>query len=66
MKKIVFIINCLTSSIKKKFFKSEKDDISHDCQKAMENLEDIKTIEDFKLIDDYAVRYCATTRWQTL
>ena len=63
MKKVVFIINCLAATIKKKFFKSTKTDISHDCQKV---LDEAKSIEEFKLTDDYAMKYGATTRWQTL
>mgnify|MGYP000294844923 CR=1 FL=1 len=66
MKKITFIISCLASIIKKKFFKYEKNDISHDCKKAMEKVEEYKNIEEFKPTDDYVIKYRSTTRWQTL
>ena len=66
MKKIMFILNCFYLSIKKKFFKVEKNDISHDCKKALQELDDIASIEDIKLTKEYIASYHSTTRWQTL
>lgn len=66
MKKITFVLNCMAARIKKKFFKEEKTDISHECEKVFEKLDEINSIEDLKLIEDYAKIYRTTTRWQTL
>jgi hypothetical protein len=66
MKKITFILNCIATVIKKKFFNSQKTDISHDCKKALEQIDEIKTIEELQLTDEYTMKYSSTTRWQTL
>jgi hypothetical protein len=66
MKKLGFILNCLLQKIKKKFFKSEKTDISHDCRKALRELDEISAVDDIKLTNEYIMKYHSTTRWQTL
>ena len=66
MKKITFILNCIAASIKKKFFNNQEADISHDCKKAFDQINEIKSNEELKLIDEYTMKYRSTTRWQTL
>lgn len=59
-------VSCLVNKIKKKFFKLEKDDKSHACEKLKEIADDVKSIEELKLTEEYALKYNGTTRWQTL
>ena len=63
MKRIKLIIACLLITIKNKFFKSQKTDISHSCKKAL----DFKNSdEDLNQEEEYQTNYNVTTRWQTL
>ena len=64
MKKVLFILSCLTKVIKKKIFKSQKTEICHECEKLF-NLKDKSTDEELKT-EEYLKNYNVTTRWQTL
>ena len=66
MKKIKFILNCVTSVIKKKIFKSEKTEICQECKKVLKLDDEINSIEELKLTEEYANDYNVTTRWQTV
>jgi hypothetical protein len=66
MKKIKFILNCVTNVIKKKIFKSQKTEICQECKKALNLDDEINSIEDLKLTEEYANNYNVTTRWQTV
>lgn len=66
MKKLKFIINCVTNIIKKKIFKSQKTDICQECQKLINEVEEVTSIEELKLTEEYAIDYNVTTRWQTV
>ncbi len=73
MKKIKFILGCMANRIKNKIFKSQKTDISQECEKVLELGEkvlgldeEITSIEELKLTEEYAIKYNTTTRWQTL
>jgi hypothetical protein len=64
MKKIFEILQCVLNEIKKKFFKWQKTDISHDCQDLPilnELLENTNSKE-----EKYVEEYTSTTRWQTI
>ena len=65
MKRIKFILECITKTIKNKFFKSQKTDISHECEKLLENME-IVVQEGENKEEEYLLNYNITTRWQTL
>ncbi|WP_319502451.1 hypothetical protein [uncultured Draconibacterium sp.] len=66
MKKINLFFRCAVDQIKKKFFKSVKNDINHACIE-LQNLEDESkvTVEE-KEREEYAQNYNITTRWQTI
>ena len=66
MKKVKFILNCVTGLIKKKIFKCQKADISKECKKVLNVSEEINPIEELKPTEDYTLVYNVTTRWQTL
>lgn len=66
MKKITFIINCLLNKIKNKFFNSSRTDISHDCEKVFNLVENVSLLEELKCDEEYLDNYKVTTRWQTL
>lgn len=66
MKRIKFIFNCVTNLIKKKIFKSQKTDISQECEKVLRTSEEFDAIKELKLTDEYLLKYNRTTRWQTL
>ena len=66
MKRIKFIYNCICNQIKKKIFKLQKTDISHECEKLMEEGPLDPSIEELVNSEEYAKSYCVTTRWQTL
>lgn len=66
MKKITFILNCVSGKIKKKFFKSHETDISQECEEALNPAKEARSIEELKLTEEYAIDYNVTTRWQTL
>ena len=66
MKKIKFILTCMTNVIKKKIFKSQKTEICQECKKVLGMNEEASTIEELKLTEEYAMKYNTTTRWQTL
>ena len=66
MKSIKFILNCVTSSIKKKIFKSQKTDISQECETLLNFTEKDPSDEDLKHTEDYLNNYNVTTRWQTV
>jgi hypothetical protein len=66
MKKIRFILSCVSGLIKKKIFKSQKNDFSQECEKVLKPEEEITSIEELKLTEEYANDYNVTTRWQTL
>ncbi len=66
MKLVLRIINCAGEYIKKNFFKSSKDDISHACEK-LKNMSNNGASEDeVKLNEEYTLNYIVTTRWQTI
>ncbi len=65
MKRVKFIINCLTNSIKKKFFKSQKTDISHECEKLVKSINNTTSVKELEM-KEYTSEYCITTRWQTV
>lgn len=66
MNKIKTFLNCVTVQIKKKFFNMKKSDISHACEKLNEMVDEVTSIEELKHTEEYAYKYNATTRWQTL
>lgn len=66
MKKINLFVSCVFNKIKKKFFKSEKTDISHACDN-LQNIEEKQYASDEeKKREEYAQNYNVTTRWQTV
>ncbi|MCK5730507.1 MAG: hypothetical protein KAH68_05500 [Draconibacterium sp.] len=65
MKRVIFILSCLTKVIKKKIFKSQKTEICHECEKLF-NLNDNSTDEELVKTEEYLENYNVTTRWQTL
>ena len=65
MKRVLFIISCLTKVIKKKIFKSQKTEICHECEKLL-NLKDNSSDEELVKTEEYLKNYNVTTRWQTL
>jgi len=65
MKKVLFIVSCLTKVIKKKIFKSEKTEICHECERLF-NLNENSNDEELKKTEEYLKNYSVTTRWQTL
>uniref|UniRef100_UPI003216B1C1 hypothetical protein n=1 Tax=uncultured Draconibacterium sp. TaxID=1573823 RepID=UPI003216B1C1 len=66
MKRVKMFLACLSKEIKKKFFKLESSDISHDCEKLKDVGYEINSSEDLKFIEEYILKYTTTTRWQTL
>lgn len=58
MTKIKFIFTCLTNSIKKYIFKSQKAEICQECKKLLGNVAETE--------DEYLKNYNTTTRWQTV
>ena len=64
MKKVLFIVSCLTKVIKKKIFKSKNTEICHECERLL-NLKDKSSDEELKT-EEYLKNYNVTTRWQTL
>ena len=66
MKKIKFILNCMTSVIKKKIFKSQNTEICQECKNVLKLDDEIASIEELKLTEEYASDYNVTTRWQTV
>jgi hypothetical protein len=66
MKSIKFILNCVTSSIKKKIFKSQKTDISQECEMLLNFKEKESSDEDLVHTEEYLKNYNVTTRWQTV
>jgi hypothetical protein len=66
MKRITFIINCLVSKIKKKFFNDSKTDISHECEMMLNMNENPVSKEEMAYAKEYVENYNVTTRWQTL
>ena len=66
MKSIKFILNCVTSSIKKKIFKSQKTDISQECEMLLNFKEKESSEEDLEHTEEYLNNYNVTTRWQTV
>jgi len=65
MKKVLFIVSCLTKVIKKKIFKSEKTEICHECERLF-NLKENSNEEELRKTEEYLKNYSVTTRWQTL
>jgi hypothetical protein len=65
MKKVLFIVSCLTKVIKKKIFKSEKTEICHECERLF-NLNENSNDEELRKTEEYLKNYSVTTRWQTL
>ncbi|WP_303924241.1 hypothetical protein [Draconibacterium sediminis] len=66
MKKVNLFFRCAADIIKKKFFKAEKNDISHACVE-LQNLEaESRPTADEKEREEYAQNYNITTRWQTV
>ncbi len=65
MKKVLFIVSCLTKVIKKKIFKSKKTEICHECEILL-NLNDSSSDEELINTEEYLKNYSVTTRWQTL
>lgn len=65
MKTLKKIKDCLVLKIKNYFFNNEKNDISHECEKALilnltdDNKENTQT-------EEYLKNYSSTTRWQTV
>lgn len=66
MKTIKLLVECVAVKIKKKFFKEQKADFNHACEKLKNNTKKAETIEERKQIEEYALSYAATTRWQTI
>ncbi len=66
MKKVRILINCVSSQIKKFFFKSQNNDINHACERLKEIAGEVTSIEEFKHTEEYTIEYNTTTRWQTL
>lgn len=66
MKKIIFILNCMTNIIKKKFFKSQNTEICQACKEALNLNEEMTSVEELKLTEEYTTEYNVTTRWQTV
>ncbi len=66
MNRVTTFLNCVTNTIKKKFFKLENNDISHACEELKKLTNEASSIEELKLTEDYAFKYNTTTRWQTL
>ncbi len=66
MKRIKFILGCVTNVIKKNIFKSQNTAISPECEKVFEGM-NLGTEPDEKNREaEYVSNYCVTTRWQTL
>ena len=65
MKKVLFIVSCLTKVIKKKIFKSKKTEICHECERLF-NLKGNSNEEELRKTEEYLKNYSVTTRWQTL
>ncbi|MCF6356273.1 MAG: hypothetical protein L3J54_00580 [Draconibacterium sp.] len=65
MKKVLFIVSCLTKVIKKNIFKSQNTEICHECERLL-NLKDNSTDEELINTEEYLKNYSVTTRWQTL
>jgi hypothetical protein len=66
MKRIKFILGCVTNAIKKNIFKSQNTEISQECEKVFESM-NLETEPDEKNREaEYVSNYCVTTRWQTL
>ncbi len=66
MKGVKKVFNCVAKRIKKYFFKCEDNEIYQACGKFKKMAEEVITIEDFVLTEEYAIKYNATTRWQTI
>lgn len=66
MKRLTFIISCVTSKIKKYFSNGEKSDISHDCEMFLNREVNASSEEEIKCAKEYMDSYNLTTRWQTL
>lgn len=66
MKRFNLFFNCVFDQIKKKFFKNEKTDISHACEKLKNTIDESTTLDDEKAREEYAQNYNITTRWQTI
>lgn len=66
MKKLQRILSCVTMIIKKNIFKSQKTDISQECEMLLKIKE--KKLSDEELVDteEYLENYNVTTRWQTV
>ncbi len=66
MKKIKFILSCVTNTIKKNIFKSQNVEISQECEKVLESMNLGTEPDERKREAEYVSNYCVTTRWQTL
>ena len=66
MKKVIRVIGCVWSLIKKIFSKCSKTDISHDCKEALEFIETPELSSENIDTEEYLDNYKVTTRWQTV
>ena len=66
MKKLIKIIQCGITQIKKKIFNSKKTDISHECKELIKINENDNSDEELVNSEEYLENYNVTTRWQTI
>ena len=66
MRKIKFILGCVTNVIKKNIFKSENVAISQECERVLESINLGEKSEEKNRDVEYLTNYSVTTRWQTL
>jgi len=66
MKRIVFLLRCFESQIKKLFFKEKNHEKNKACDELRKMNEDLLLREDLQHMEEYTDFYKMTTRWQTI
>lgn len=66
MKRIVFLLRCFESQIKKLFFKGKNHEKNKACDELRKMNEDLLPREDLQHMEEYTDFYKMTTRWQTI
>lgn len=66
MKRIFAFGQCLKILLKKKIFNSSKTDISHECQRMINDTKNLVLADEEKREEEYIDNYNITTRWQTV
>lgn len=66
MKTLTKIMHCALAVIKKNFFKSQKNDKYHECERALKMALNEEETKEKQHNEEYLKNYNVTTRWQTI